>query len=234
VHVWHVGEPANKEVHVNRKQLIIGGVIIVFAVLLTLGVTISVVVWDRLNAPKNAMGQQTSVVPDLPYCGEDDVKPCVVSFGVDVDDNMLINLLVPESYSRFYLKIMHNGVENVYKCVRVRASLYSAYCIGEKMPPGEALHLMLIVEKDDTLLAEGDLSIIGLAFPTVEIVSPTAIISPTLAPNEPSAVPEPTEESTEIPDFVLPTSTPGKPQPSTSTPTQPSYPNPSSSTPSYP
>jgi len=221
---------------VNRKQLIIGGVVIVFAVLLTLGVTISVVVWDKLNAPKEATGQQTSVVPDLPYCSEDDVKPCVVSFGVDVNDNMIVNILVPDlTYSRFYLKITHNEIENVYKCVRVRASLYSAYCTGKKMSPGMTLHLMLISEKDDTLLAEGNLSIIGLALPTVEIVSPTPIkeAPATIAPTA-----EPMEEVTETPDFILPTSastpTPPKPQPSTSTPTQSSYPNPSSPTPSYP
>ena len=77
---------------------------------------------------------------------------------------------------------------------------------------------MIISTKDETLLAEGDLSIIALAFATVEVVTPT------LGPTEAPAAPAPTESSTETPDFVLSTLTPLP----LSTSTEPSYP------PSYP
>ena len=195
-------------------------------------VTIAVAILDKWNAPANTTSPQTSAVDGLPYCSDADVKPCVVSFGVDEKDNMLVNLLVPAAYSRFYLKITYNGTENVYKCVRVGSSLYSAYCVGEKVPPGQTFHLMLFAEEDDTLLAEGDLSIIGLAFPSIGIVTVTPQDTATL----PSVSPAPTEGPTETPDFLLPASTPtfGSPQPSTSNPTLPSYPNPSYPNPSYP
>ena len=216
----------------NRKQLVIGGIIIAFMVFITLFIAIAVVIWDTWDAPSNAASPQTSAVDGLPYCSDEDVKPCVVSFGVDEKDNMLVNLLVPSSYSRFYLKISHNGMENVYKCVRVGASLYSAYCVGEKAPPGQAFHLLLFAEEDDTLLAEGDLSIIGLAFPALDVVS----VTPQIVTPETPVTPEPTEGPTEMPDFILPVSTPTleSPQPSTSTPTSPSYPNPSYPNSSYP
>ena len=214
----------------NRKQLIIGGLIVAFVVLLTLGITISIVVWDRGNDSPIMTGQRTTVVSELSYCGDDDARPCVVSFGVDVNDNMIVNLLVPDlTYTRFYLKITYNGIENNYKCVRVRASLYSIYCVGEKMPPGVPLHLMLIVEEDGVLLAEGELSIIGLVFPGIDIVSatPENTATPLTETSE--------EEFTETPDFVVPKSTSTLFQFATSTPTpkRPTYPNPSS-TPSYP
>jgi hypothetical protein len=217
---------------VNRKQLVIGGIIIAFMVFITLFISIAVVVWNRWNAPSDVTNPQTSAVDGLPYCSDEEVKPCVVSFGVDEKDNMLANLLVPTTYSRFYLKITYNGTQNVYKCVRVGASLYSAYCVGEKVPPGETFHLMLFAEEDDTLLAEGELSIIGLAFPNIGVVTVTPQDTATL----PSMSPAPTEGHAETPDFLLPASTPtpGKFRSSTSTPTLPSYPNPSYPNSSYP
>lgn len=210
----------------NRKQLIIGGLIILLIVILALGVTISIVLLDGDDSP-NVTGQRMTVVSELSYCGDDDVRPCVVSFGVDENDNMLVNLLLSDlTYSRFYLKITYNEIENIYKCVRVRASLYSIYCTGEKMPPGVPLHLMLIAEEGDILLAEGELSIIGLALPAVDIVSATPGNTATPLTETPE------EDITETPDFVLPTSTPVSTI-ATPTPRRPSYPNPSS-TPSYP
>ncbi|HSO11921.1 MAG TPA: hypothetical protein VLT51_06065, partial [Anaerolineales bacterium] len=105
-----------------------------------------------------------------------------------------------------------------YKCQRVSATPNNAYCIGEKLPPGEVLHMMLISTRDDALLAEGNLSIIGLAYPTLEIAIPTTTPSitgtpPALSPI--STTPAPTQ--TQSPIIILPTST-KKPS---------SYPNPS-------
>lgn len=160
------------------------------------------------------MGRRTPV-SELTYCSDDQVKPCVVSFGVDADDNMLVNILVPNiSYPDYYLKITRNGTDetSIYKCLRIRSSPNSTYCIGAKMPPGETLHLLLISTKDDTLLAEGELSIVALAFPTLDVSTSTP--EATLTP--PSVSPTPTDLT-----FPVPT----KPQPPSPTRT-PSYPNP--------
>ena len=141
---------------------------------------------------------QSTPVLDLVYCKDEQVKPCVVSFGLDVNDNMLVNILLPDlTFPGFYLKIMRGEDSVSYSCRRIQTALNNAYCIGEKLPPGESLHLMLISTRDDTLLAEGNLSIIGLAFPTLEIAIPTDV------PTEISITPE----LTGTPDFILTTPT---------------------------
>jgi len=161
-------------------------------------------------------------VSELAYCTEEQVRPCVVSFSTDANDNMLVNFLLPDlSFPDFYLKIMRSEGESLYDCQRIRQAINNAYCVGEKTPPGETLHLQLFSIKDEILLAEGELSVIGLAYPTLEIIIPTAQETPTL-----STVPVTDVAATETPlsPFLLPTQTE----------TPPSYPNPSYPNPSYP
>ena len=194
----------------NRKQLLIIGIIlvsvvVVFAVLLNLFSRT-----DNTNEDSNFAS-----VSEIAYCNEEQVKPCVVSFGVDADNNMLVNFLLPDlSFPDFYLQIVRGDISISYQCQRITGTLNNAYCIGEKLPPGETLQLILISRKNDEILAQGSLSILGLAFPTLEIVTPTLSIPSTIAATDPS-------------DFVLPTGTPTRsdyPSP-LETPTQPSYPN---------
>ncbi|HEY5728698.1 MAG TPA: hypothetical protein VIS72_01510 [Anaerolineales bacterium] len=170
---------------------------------------------DRPKGPVDVV--QDAPVSGLAYCSEEQVRPCVVSFGIDADGAMLVNLLLPDlSFHPFFLKIVRDNVDINYTCLRVGASPNNAYCMGEKLPPGELLHLMLVSERDGLVLAEGDLSIIGLAFPTLEI----AIATPQRTSTASVASPTPTQ----LPVFVLPTSSA----------TQSSYPNPSYPNPSYP
>lgn len=158
-------------------------------------------------------------VVELAYCSDGQVKPCIVSFGVDADDKMLVNLLLPDvSFPAFHMKIVRGGDETSYQCQRLDTTLDSAYCIGEKMPPGEILHLMLISTSDETLLAEGDLSIIGLAFLAPEDSTLTPIPSPTGLPTATvttTVTVTPTPTQTPILFFPTPTRT---------KPSYPSYP----------
>lgn len=197
----------------NRKQWSIAGIVI--AGLLVLGIMLL----RNDNADDSLDAGQRIPVSSLVYCSGGQIKPCVVSFSVDVDENMLVNIILPDSpFPDFYLKIIQSEVEINYKCQRVSATPNNAYCIGEKLPPGEVLHMMLISTRDDALLAEGNLSIIGLAYPTLEIAIPTTIPSITGTPSTLSPIsttPAPTQ--TQSPIIILPTST-KKPS---------SYPNPS-------
>ena len=191
----------------NRKQWVIAGIIVI--VLFTIGIIF--LLNKRSGEPTEAV--TNAPVSNLVYCNDDQVKPCIVSFGIDADGNMLVNLLLPDiSFPRFYLKIVRGEEDVLYECRRVISAPNNAYCIGSMLAPGETLHLMFLSTIDDSLLAQGDLPIIGLAFPTLEIAIPT---------NTPTMTPLVTE-STATNDFVL------------STPTQPSYPNQSYPTPSYP
>jgi len=126
---------------------------------------------------------------------------------------MLVNLLVPASFSPdFYLKIVRNTGETRYECQMVENFPTSFYCVGEKMPPGGVFQFMLVSSKDDTLLANGDISILGLAFPTFEM-----------------AISNPSPVNTKTPVQSLSTKTPPtQPIPKLPSPTNPAYPNPSS------
>jgi len=213
-----------KEVSVNRSKLIIGGAMVVVLLGLIAGITMMLM-------RSKASTSQRKPIAELTYCGNDGQdKPCVVSFGSDIDGNMLVNILIPDiSFPNFYLKIERSNrhSESVYECFRISSSPNSSYCIGEKMPPGETLHLMIISTKDETILAEGDLTILALALPTLEIVTPTPEPTGDLAAESPA----PTEGiSTGEPEIILPTLTP-LPFP---VPTDPSNPTPSYPNPFYP
>jgi hypothetical protein len=163
---------------------------------------------------------QNAPASGLAYCADEQVRPCVVSFSVDADENMLVNLLLPDlSFPTFYLKITSGSVETVYTCQRVGTAIDNAYCTGPKQSPGETLTLKLISTGDETLLAQGDLSIIGLAFPTLGVAVTTPL------EEAPTALLIASPSPTLLSPFILPTPTR----------TQPSYPGPSYPNPtSYP
>ena len=200
----------------NRKEWIIAGII--NTILLVVGV-----MFVLNNRPKDPVETSQDVpVSILAYCTEQQVKPCVVSFSLDVNDNMLVNILLPDqSFPDFYLTIRRsaNESESMYPCQRVKEAVNNAYCTGDIMPPGEMLHLKLISIKEAILLAEGDLSILGLAYPTVGIAPPTTETPVTDFPSTVSPTStEPVLEQTQPPIIILPTF----PE------TPPSYPNPPS------
>ena len=190
---------------------------IILGIVVALGL-VFLVRWLGGRDQQSAGPDSDTPVVELAYCNDDQVRPCVVSFGIDANDNTLVNLLLPDlSFPNFYLKVVREGREAIYVCQRVAPTPNNAYCVGEKMPPGEQLHLMLFSKRDDVLLAEGDLSIIGLAFPTMGIS--------TIAPAKAMTV-------TETPDLTPTVPIVSRSPTSTSTP--PKYPNPSYPSPSYP
>ena len=203
----------------DRNRLIAGvAIAVVLIILIVYGL-----VQRRGEQPR---ASQRSPLPKVAYCSSEEVRPCIVSFSLDSDGNMLVNFLTPEtSFPAFYLKIVHKAGESLYECQKVKNFPENVYCIGETMPVGEVLQFLLISKRDESLLAEGKFAIIGLALPTPEAEDQlTASVSPVSPTQE-----EPVETVTAI---VTVTVTPAGPKstPSPSYPNPP-YPNPS---PSYP
>ena len=205
----------------NRKRLIIGAAIfIVLVFLVSAGFGIR---WWRKNHQPQA--HQRLIVTNLAYCNSNDIKPCVESFSVDADDNMLVNLLMPDSsYPDFYLTISNDTTVNKYECQKVKDFPTNIYCTGEEMYPGEALQFTLVSIEDDTVLAKGKFAIIGLLLP-----NPSEEVTETPAATETSLATE-TMELTESPTPILLeilTPIPTRPFSVTPTPTKatPSYPN---------
>jgi hypothetical protein len=137
---------------------------------------------------------------------------------------MLVNVLTRgASFPDFYIKIKHSQGESIYPCTEVKQFSTSVYCSGKVLPLGEVLQFFILAIDDNHLLAQGNFSIIGMAYSTMDIFAP-----PTAGEGTPSdlAATFITEEfSTPVSTSIRVTPT----QPATRTP---SYPNPS--TPSYP
>jgi len=207
----------------NRNRLIAGlAILATLGIMTVIGLVFLINKWRSVKPP---LTQQTPVM-ELTNCNPNNVTPCITSFGLDSDGNMLVNLLVPKSdFPKFYLVIVRDAIETRYKCQNVEKFSTGYYCAGANMPPGEPLRFKIISKKDDTLLAEGDVFVIGLAFPTLKTVLSTALPSP----------------SGGVITEMLPTKTPAPFQltPNSTSSTSPSYPNPNSSpspnaSPSYP
>ena len=192
----------------NQNRLIIGAaVLVVLILLLTYGL-----IQGRNGQPRAG---QRSPLTELAYCNSDNVRPCIVSFSLDSDGNMLVNILTPgSSFPAFYLKIVHEKGESIYECQDVEKFPSNVYCTGEEMQVGKILQFLLISKSGDEVLAEGSFAIIGLALPTP---AEQLTASPT---------PTPTQEE----ELVTATPTRVRSTPSPSYPNPP-YPNPS---PSYP
>lgn len=201
----------------NQKQLILGSCI--FA-LLVIVIGSGSFLFNRWKSGQSGVGQRLPL-QRLSYCSSDQVTPCIVSFSVDSDGNMLVNFLTAGAfYPDFYLKIKRGEEQHIYVCQKVNKFATSVYCTGAAMPLGEVLQFSIFSINEDVLLAEGNFAIIGLALGTPEVASPPTLGTPLTS--------SPTEELLPgTPTLVqaTPTRTPTLP---------PSYPNPSATTPSYP
>ena len=192
----------------DRNRLIVGGAIaIVIIILLGYGLTQS----QKIEPSAN----QRSPLDELAYCDSENARPCIVSFSLDSAGTMVINVLTPETdFPAFYLKILHEAGENVYACQKVKSFPANRYCRGQKLQVGEVLQFLLISRSDDTLLAEGNFAIVGLALPT-----PEAQLTVSLTVTVTGEGPLETATATDLPTPVESTPSPSYPNPP--------YPNPS-------
>ena len=120
----------------------------------------------------------------LDYCNSDQITPCIVSFGLDAQGNMLVSFLTSGAfYPDFYLKIKTETGEYTYVCEKAYTFATSVYCTGKAMPVGQALQFLIISLNEEVLLAQGSFPIIGMALVTpIDFTAPTATATPTLTP----------------------------------------------------
>ena len=200
------------EVRTNRKWWTAG---IAVAVILLILVIFSAVRYFQGRAQEPLIGRR-SPIDALAYCAPQDDQLCIVSFSQLEDGAMQVNLQLPESaYPQFTLVINRFGEDSIYECKKASALSRSVVCIGTSQVPGEVLQFKIFSKNQGTLLAEGKISIIGIAIFTPEGLS-TGTLEGTI-----------TATPSETPTIPL---TPGLPTPtgitSTPTPPTPSYPNP--------
>jgi len=162
---------------VNRKRLILGiTTLILLAVLIVSGLFLS-----QWRENRRSRVDRRFPLQGLGYCTSDSVKPCVVSFSQDSDENMLVSFLTDGAfYPDFYLKIKTDQSDHIYVCQKVNRFATSVYCTGKLLPLGKVFQFLIFSINEDILLAQGSFPIIGIALATPEVFSsPTPFVIPT-------------------------------------------------------
>ncbi len=155
----------------DRKLLSTGLVSLVLMILCIFGLFI---VLNELKAKPGRIGYHDPL-PDFGYCNSQQLRPCVLSFNLDPDGEMIINILT-DSLKGFYIKIIHEEAESMYACTRARQYSANVACRGEAMPIGETLSFFVISTEEDATLAQGSFPIIGMALATPEVaITPTYV-----------------------------------------------------------
>ena len=142
------------------------------------------VIYLLVRLKTQPQARQRTLISELVYCNSHDLRPCIVSFSVDADGNMLVNLLIPASnYPDFYLTISDGDVVSRYECQQVDDFPTNVYCTGVEMNLGEPLQFNIIALEDETILAEGNFAIIGLQLPNpAEEATTTALVNASPTP----------------------------------------------------
>lgn len=192
----------SEDIRTQQRWLIAGvAALAVFFILVVVALIRSVQTRD----PVRQIGGR-SPAAKLAYCIPDDTKLCIVSFGQVVDGDLLVNFQLPRPrYPEFILVIDRFGLESTYQCQRIKGLSTGVTCKGPSQAPGEVLLFKVISTKDGTLLAGGQISIIGIALATPEGAttetpdgtavtgSPTATARPTATRTTPTvSYPNPT------------------------------------------
>jgi hypothetical protein len=126
---------------------------------------------------------------DLVYCSTP-ASLCVISFGSDNADNMLIVMRnsIP-GLTAFYAKINQPEVSNLYSCQKVQFTSDVYYCLGKQILNGTMVTMNVYSRNDDRLVASGDLLVSLEATPVpVATKKPTATMAPS-ATRSPTVTP---------------------------------------------
>jgi hypothetical protein len=171
----------------ERKNLIsllsLAGLVLLFAIAIFF-----------TSREQKASGNETPTpgkVRVITLCDEDASGLCVVSFGADNRNQMVINFKLPRiKYPLFYVQVEYGEIRETYPCQVVEAVPTSVYCSGPRTPLGQAIHIKALRVDGDTLLAEGDFVVSAIALPTLPVpetvtLTPEATLIVTATPTPP-------------------------------------------------
>lgn len=177
--------------------------------------------WRVVSLQRTSAEAVSEPIRKLRYCGAYPDELCILSFGRDAEENLVVNLFVPDRrFPGFYLKIKRITGEGRYVCEKNREVPTSVLCYGDMISLQEKMEIGLYSKNDGHLMAAGTLTLNAILLSTQSQGGggvPTP--APTLAA---SATPEAIVSTNEAPVATV-----------TFTP-DPSYPNSSYPNPSYP
>lgn len=169
----------------------------------------------------------TSIPEAITLCDLDASGLCLVSFGTNRNNELVINLQLAEAdLPPFYAQVTSRGAVRRFTCEKMAAvenedtgetAPASASCTGPRTPLGEPLELRLYALSDDRLLAEGGFVLQAVALPTFTDATATETLEGTPGTPETGTL-TPTPGGGGPP---FPSRTPGLPV-GTRTPTPPS------------
>lgn len=178
------------------------------------------VAWRIVSLQKAASKVDVEPVLKIGYCGTEPDELCILSFGRDVDENMVVNIFSPNrKFPEFYVKIKRAVGESVYECETDKEIRTNVFCYGDLANLQERMEVRLFAKEDERLLAMGDFTLKALLISEPSVAENLEGISTLEAAVK------------EIPTPVFNTSA------ATATPTptpDASYPDPSYPNPSYP
>ena len=140
---------------------------------------------------------------DLRRCDEVQDVLCLVTFGLEPPDQMLIVLLTTTGLpARLEAVATHNEDTLSYACESTDASPIVVYCAGPQIPLGSTVRIDVFAMPEQILLASGEFVLAAFALPTVPVggvTLPTLIFPtprPTRTPFLGTAYPNPGSSST--------------------------------------
>jgi len=183
----------------SRKSIIsvLVGIILLTLVALT---------WRIVVLQKAASKATPEEVLKIGYCGAEPDELCVLSFGRDVDENMVVNIFSPNrKFPAFYLKIKRATGDGMYECEKDKEVRTNVFCYGDMANLQEKMEVSLIASEDDKLLAVGNFTLRALLISEPSIaessndtsvresaVNETPTFAESFSSNAPAKTPTPT------------------------------------------
>lgn len=147
----------------ERKRLIL----ILSAVVIVLLLVCAALIYGGVTFVRGRLPTPTAVPETITLCDLDASGLCLLSFGTNVNNELVINLrLSDEDFPAFYAQVTSRGAARRFRCEILQEAPSSAYCVGPRTPLGEPLELSLFASRDDRLLAQGSFVLQAVALPT--------------------------------------------------------------------
>ena len=122
-------------------------------------------------APSRLFGSRIGPTPTplaLSRCDVNAGIVCVVTFGIEPPDKMLIAILVPlGGFQEIHVDVEYKGTKSAYPCDASAAFPRNFNCTGPSIPLGSTLRIDVLTGKPEIVLASGDFVLTALALPTI-------------------------------------------------------------------
>ena len=119
----------------------------------------------RISIPRRPTPQPAI---DLRWCDQARDVLCVLSFGLEPPNQMVIVLLAaPGLPEDLKAHAAWNGGTGSYRCEGTNPDATLLACTGPLIPLGSSVHIEVMADEGKTLIASGDFVLMALALPTV-------------------------------------------------------------------